>query len=91
MGEIADLKGLGPRSEKFLLEAGIRTKDELMETGAVRAFLKVKKLSGVNPSLNLLYALVDAIEDKHWVDIAREERGCQSASVLSVLTQPYII
>lgn len=75
MGEIADLKGLGPRSEKILLEVGIGTKDELVETGALRAFLKVKKMSKVNPSMNLLYALVGAIEDKHWVDIAREERG----------------
>ena len=75
MGEIANLKGLGPKSEEILSEVGIHTKDKLMETGAVGAFLKVKKMSGVNPSLNLLYALVGAIEDKHWVDIAREEKS----------------
>ena len=43
MGEIAELKGLGPQSEKYLSEVGIRTKAELEEIGAVRAFIKVKK------------------------------------------------
>ena len=75
MGEIADLKGLGLRSEKILSAVGIITKDDLVETGAVGVFLQVKKMSSVNPSLNLLYALVGAIEDKHWVDIAREEKS----------------
>lgn len=43
MGDIADLNGLGARSEIILSEVGIRTKDELIESGAVGAFLKVKK------------------------------------------------
>ncbi len=75
MGELAELKGLGPKSEKCLLEIGIRTKDELKEIGAVRAFIKLKKESTTNPSLNFLYALVGALEDKHWTDIAKEEKG----------------
>ena len=32
-------------------------------------------MGSINPSLNLLYALVGALEDKHWIDIARQERG----------------
>lgn len=75
MGEIADLKGLGPKSEKCLLEIGIRTKDELKEMGAVRAFIKLKTESSVSPSLNFLYAMVGALENKHWQEIAREEKG----------------
>lgn len=32
-------------------------------------------MSGVNPSLNLLFSLVGTIEDRHWLDIERKERS----------------
>lgn len=43
--------------------------------GAVRAFLKLKKDAHSKPSLNFLYALVGAVENRHWIDIARTEKG----------------
>lgn len=75
MGELADLKGLGPKSEKCLWEIGIKTRADLEEMGAVSAFLKLKNDSGSTPSLNFLYALVGALENRHWQDIARQEKG----------------
>ena len=71
---LRDLKGLGPTSEKHLQAIGISSPEELKKIGAVQAFIKLKKLSTTKPSLLFLYALVGAIEDKHWVNIARNEK-----------------
>lgn len=75
MGELSKLKGLGPKSEKCLNEIGINTKEELENIGAVRAFIKLKKECSVKPGLNFLYAMVGALENKHWTNIARSEKG----------------
>jgi DNA transformation protein len=63
--EIAGLLNLGPKSATWLNAAGIYTKSDLEETGAVRAFLKVKT-AGYKPSLNLLYALEGALTGTRW-------------------------
>jgi DNA transformation protein len=69
------LQGLGPKSEEWLTEVGINTPEDLREVGAVRAYLKLKKECSVNPSLNFLYAMVGAIEERNWRDIAKHEKG----------------
>jgi DNA transformation protein len=74
MGELSKLKGLGPNSERSLSEIGIYTKADLEEIGPVRAFIKLKKECGIKPSLNILYAMVGALENEHWAKIARSER-----------------
>jgi len=47
--------------------------------GAVRAYLRVQSLAGINsgvkPGMNLLYALVGAIENRPWQEVARTEKG----------------
>ena len=73
--KLRDLKGLGPKSEKCLQEVGIRTPEDLRSIGAVRAFMKLQKECSTKPSLNFLYAMVGALEDKHWADIAKSEKG----------------
>lgn len=75
MGELSKLKGLGPKSERCLNEIGIFTESQLQEMGAVRAFIKLKQECSVKPSLNFLYAMVGALEDQHWADIAKKEKG----------------
>jgi DNA transformation protein len=48
----------------------------LKKIGAVRAFIKLQKQSSsIKPSLNFLYALVGALENDHWINIAQSERG----------------
>lgn len=74
MGELSKLKGLGPKSEKSLNEIGIFTKNDLVKLGAIKTFIRLKNECSTRPSLNFLYALVGAIEDKHWADIAKSER-----------------
>jgi DNA transformation protein len=75
MGELSQLIGLGPKSEKYLNEVGIHTEEELREIGAVCAFSKLLNECSTKPSLNFLYALVGALEGRHWVTIAKSEKG----------------
>ena len=74
MGELSKLKGLGPKSERCLNEIGIHTRQDLEETGPIRAFLRLKKEGRTPPSLNFLYAMIGALEDRHWTEIARTRR-----------------
>ena len=71
---LRDLKGLGPKSEASLQEIGISSPDELKRVGAVRAFINLRQRATVKPSLNFLYAMVGALEDRHWREIAETER-----------------
>ncbi len=73
--KLKDLKGLGPKSEKFLNEVGILTPEDLEAIGAVKAFVKLNKECSIKPGLNFLYAMVGALEDKHWCVIAKSEKG----------------
>jgi len=75
LAKLRDLKGLGPKSEKLLIEVGIHTEKELREIGAIRAFIRLKRESNTKPSLNFLYAMVGALEGEHWLNIARHEKG----------------
>ncbi len=75
MGELSKLKGLGPKSEKCLNEIGIMTRRDLELVGPIRAFLRLREECSIKPGLNFLYAMVGALEDKHWTDIAKSEKG----------------
>lgn len=75
MGELSKLKGLGPKSERCLNEIGIRTKNDLERIGPIQAFLRLRTECSTKPSLNFLYAMVGALEGKHWADIAKSEKG----------------
>jgi DNA transformation protein len=70
---IADLQGLGPKSQAMLAGAGIKTVTQLKRLGSVRAYAKVKA-SGANASLNLLWALEGALTGLHWQVVAKEHR-----------------
>ena len=74
MGELSKLKGLGQKSEQWLNGVGIHTREQLHELGAVRAFIWLRRECSTKPSRNLLYAMVGALENEHWTDIAREEK-----------------
>ena len=71
---LKDLKGLGQKTEKQLNDIGIYSKADLKQIGPVKAFIKLKNESNFKPSLNFLYAMVGALEDKHWTEIARQDK-----------------
>ena len=67
------LRNIGAKSAAWLRQVGIHTRQELIEHGAIDAFVKVKR-AGFRPSLNLLYALTGALEDCHWQKLPQERR-----------------
>lgn len=71
---ISDLPGLGPASEKMLGTLDIMTAADLAKRGPVEVYLQLEETLGKTQSLNLLYAMVGALENKHWTQIAREEK-----------------
>jgi len=73
--KLRDLNGLGPKSEQWLHEVGILTVDDLRSMGAVMAFIKLTKECSAKPSLNFLYAMVGAIEGRHWAEVGKKEKG----------------
>lgn len=74
MKKLRDLKGLGPKSEKQLQSAGIDSVEALKAMGAVEAYRRLQQHQGTLSSLNFLYALVGALEDRHWQDVARNDK-----------------
>ncbi|MEM7612126.1 MAG: TfoX/Sxy family protein [Pseudomonadota bacterium] len=73
MTRLRDLPGLGPQSEKMLAKVGIVDESDLARVGPVRGFLMLRKL-GLNPSLNLLYAMTGALSGQSWQETARSQR-----------------
>jgi len=73
--KLSALKGLGTKSEALLNKIDVYTRSELEEMGPIRAFNELKEMEGSSVSLNLLYAMVGALENKHWADIAKSERA----------------
>ncbi len=71
---LRDLKGLGPKTEEQLGAVGINTPEDLRDVGALGAFVRLRKESSINPSLNFLYAMIGALENRSWLDIAKNER-----------------
>jgi DNA transformation protein len=57
----------------MLAKAGIMTLEDLRRLGAVAAYAKVKA-TGVNASLNLLWALEGALSGQPWQIVAKEHR-----------------
>lgn len=75
MKRLRDLPGLGPKSEARLQEIGIKTEQDLRQTGPIPAFLKLKRSCSIRPSLNFLYALVGAVEGESWLKVAQQEKA----------------
>jgi hypothetical protein len=68
------LFNIGPKSAAWLRQVGIRSHAQLVEAGALGAFIKIKR-AGFRPSLNLLYALEGAILGCHWRQLPEGRRG----------------
>jgi DNA transformation protein len=70
---LADLPGLGPKSQAMLARAGITSVAQLRKLGSVAAYVRARR---VNPrvSLNLLWALESALTGQPWQEVARDHR-----------------
>ena len=83
------LRNIGPKSAAWLRQVGLRSAEDLAATGAVGAFVKVRR-AGFKPSLNLLYALEGALCDCHWQEVPDERRAqlVEQAEAATALLPP---
>lgn len=65
---LSELRNIGPKSAKWLHDAGIVSKTDLRAVGPVVAFLTVRQ-EQPNVSLNLLWALYGALHEIDWRDL----------------------
>lgn len=68
------MRNLGPKSRAWLADLGIRDLDALRRTDPFTVYARLKA-QGVPVSLNLLYALIGAVEDRDWREVQRAERS----------------
>lgn len=68
---VIQLKNLGATSEHWLAQINIHTFDDLQQKGAVNCFEALCELKDFKPSLNFLYAMLGALENKHWTEYKR--------------------
>ena len=71
---VASLRGLGPQSAALLASVGIHTAAQLRAQDPFAVYARLKRVAGAGVSLNMLYALIGAVEDRDWRDIARERK-----------------
>ena len=70
---MASLRGLGPRSLGQLVALGVSSAEQLRAEDAFELYGRIKA-AWPSASLNLLYALLGAQEDRDWREVARERR-----------------
>lgn len=71
--KLSELKNLGPKSEEWLPKVGIYTAEQLRAADPYEVYAKLKVVVP-GTSLNALYALIGAVEDRHWLEIRKERR-----------------
>lgn len=70
---LATLRNLGTQSQAMLEAAGIHGPHDLQRLGAIGAYQRVREVTP-RASLNLLYALVGALEDLDWREVRRTRK-----------------
>jgi DNA transformation protein and related proteins len=70
---LSELRGLGPASVTMLAAAGITSAAQLKQADVFALYAKLKRLFP-KTSTNLLYAMIGAIDDQDWREVARERR-----------------
>jgi hypothetical protein len=86
---VVELPNLGEVSATWLSRTGINTLADFQAFGSVRAYMMVQAL-GVNPSLNLLYALEAALHGSHWLEVKREQKTALLSQLAAIKEQSLI-
>jgi DNA transformation protein and related proteins len=72
--DLLSLRGLGPASVEMLRCVNIQSADALRQTDLYTLYAKIKA-KYPHTSINLLYAMMGAMDDVDWRVIARERRS----------------
>ena len=67
------LRGLGPQSRAWLAGIGITTAEHVAAQDPFEVYARIKAAQP-RASLNLLYALIGAVEGRDWREVARQDR-----------------
>lgn len=70
---LAEARGLGAASVERLVRLGVRTMAELRAADPVDLYARARRIAP-RTSLNFLYALIGAVEDRDWREVARDGR-----------------
>jgi DNA transformation protein and related proteins len=68
------MRGLGPASAKMIAQAGVTTSVALKKADLYQLYARIKQQQP-KVSINLLYAMIGAVEDEDWRAIAKERRS----------------
>jgi len=71
--DAAVLRGLGPKSRMLLASVGIESADALRSRDPFAVYAALRA-TDPSVSLNMLYALIGAVEDRDWREVARNDR-----------------
>lgn len=77
---IGNLLNLGPQSTAWLAAIGIHSEEDLRAIGAVEAYCLVRAQQP-RASLNLLYALEGALQQRPWNSFTPEEKAALQEAV----------
>jgi DNA transformation protein len=84
--DLLELKNLGNTSVNWLHAVGVNNYQDLEQSGAVGAYIRVKQ-RGFRVSKVLLYALQGALMDAHWNDLEPSLKASLLAEAESQLAE----
>jgi DNA transformation protein len=71
---VHELRNLGPKTARKLIEIGIHDESDLRKTGSVAAYKSLKFVYGREITLVALYALEAALRDCDWCSLDEETK-----------------
>lgn len=75
MSKLTDMQGIGPKCDSLLRQVGICSPDDLRQLGAMEAYCRIIEETDFTPHIALLYALVGAVEDRSWQEVAHTDKA----------------
>jgi DNA transformation protein and related proteins len=70
---LSELRGLGPASLQMLTRVGITSAAQLRKADLFKLYARIKQ-THPRASINLLYAMIGAVEDMDWRAVAKDRR-----------------
>ena len=71
---IKEMKNMGPKMQLWLHEIGIKDSEQLAKFDPFDVYARLKQ-KFPQISLNALYALIGAIENRDWQEVKRQDRS----------------
>lgn len=73
--KLQQLRNIGPKTATQLNAIGVLNIEDLQKRGALETYIDLKQAFQGSISLNFLYALTGALENRDWRELAATRRG----------------